>query len=298
MSSRSRYLGGSDAAAALGISPYKTPFQLWLEKTGQTDGNATETAPMRWGTKLEAVVADAYAEQTGRTITDGPRLVDGFRAGSLDRITVPIPGDDIRIVEIKTARRGDGWGEVGTDDIPLHYAAQGLHYLSLLPRAVACDFPVLISGSDFRIYTLHRDDALIAQLVEAEVAWWRRHVEGNQPPEPLTTQDYQRRWRTIEGKVVRLDDVGVATARELANIRERMKFYAKAEEEVSNRLRAMIGDGEVAEGPDGAVVATWKEQEARPLDVEAVRAAHPEIAEKLTKVTTSRVLRLKIKEEK
>lgn len=250
---------------------------------------------MRWGTKLESVVAEAYAEHTGRCVVDGPTLADGFRVGHLDRITVASAQDGLRVVECKTARSGDGWGEEGTDEIPEHYAAQGYHYLSLVPYAVACDFPVLIAGSDFRVYTLQRDDRLIAALVEQERAWWERHVEGMVPPDPLTTSDYQRRWRAIAGKVARLDDVGVATAVELARIKARIKFLKDAEEEVGNRLRAVIGDAEAAEGPDGGLVATWREQERSSFDLHRFREDHPQLAAAYEKASRTRTLLLKVK---
>ena len=62
---RRQGIGGSDAAAAVGLSPWKTRLELWLEKTGQTP-DREETPEMRRGTLLEPVVKQLYADATGR----------------------------------------------------------------------------------------------------------------------------------------------------------------------------------------------------------------------------------------
>ena len=63
-------IGSSDAAAAVGLHPYKSPLQLWMEKTGRdshlpkVDPN-DDHSPMYWGTLLEPIVAAHYTRRTG-----------------------------------------------------------------------------------------------------------------------------------------------------------------------------------------------------------------------------------------
>ena len=57
---RKQGIGGSDAAVACGISRYKSPVELWLEKTGQLPNQEAGEAAY-WGTQLEPFVrADPY----------------------------------------------------------------------------------------------------------------------------------------------------------------------------------------------------------------------------------------------
>ena len=161
-------LGGSDAPAALGISPWRTPYDLYLEKTGQ--GSAViETEPMLWGTLLEPVIVGEYLRRTGRSFLAQEEML---RHPSYPWMIAHLDGavyDPLkpRILEVKTARDGRGWGEPGSDEIPLHYLVQMHHYL-VVSGAVVADLAVLIGGSDFRVYEIRADAAIAGQLVERE----------------------------------------------------------------------------------------------------------------------------------
>lgn len=175
---RSRGIGASDAAAAVGLNPYFSAVELWQQKRGELapfEGNEAT----KWGKLLEPAVRQEYAEQTGRVVrlpTD--TLVDAKRPFMLchpDGVT-----DDGRLYEGKTARFGDGWGEPGSDQVPEHYLIQCQHAM-LVTGLVVCDVAVLIGGQDFRLYELHADLDLQETLAEAEADFWR-HVETGERP--------------------------------------------------------------------------------------------------------------------
>src|SRR5215467_5251886 len=111
-------LGGSDAAPALGLSPYKSPLALFLEKHQPTPTPGPEMlASFRWGNLLEPVIRQEYSDITKRVV----RLPSGtlrhpkhkFMLAHLDGVTA-----DDRVFEAKTARTADGWGKTGTDEVP------------------------------------------------------------------------------------------------------------------------------------------------------------------------------------
>ena len=145
LKSRATGIGGSDAAAILGLSRWKSPFQVYQEKRGEA-AQTPDNASMRWGRYLEPVVRQAYADDTGRAV----RLPDGlvrhqqhtFMIANLDGVT-----DDGRVVEIKTARTSQGWGEPGSDQVPQEYLLQAQHHMAVTGLVVA-DVAVLIGGSD------------------------------------------------------------------------------------------------------------------------------------------------------
>lgn len=102
-------IGGSDAPIILGVSPYKTPVELWQEKTGQTEPpNLDSVEVIQWGNLLEDVVADEFSRRTGlklrrvnETLSDRR---DPFLMAHLDRRVV----GERALVEIKTTRGLDG----------------------------------------------------------------------------------------------------------------------------------------------------------------------------------------------
>lgn len=172
-------LGGSDAAVALGISPFSTPLQLYLEKRGEIPP-VEETEPMRWGKLLEPVIRQRYSDITGRTVRVPPFL----RHPQHEFITAHPDGvtDDNRLFEAKTARSAEGWGEPGTDQIPRFYLIQVQHYMLVTATPVA-DVSVLVGGSDFRTYEVPADPELQEMIVDGEVEFWKR-VKDGVPPEP------------------------------------------------------------------------------------------------------------------
>lgn len=69
---RSKYLGGSDVGAILGLSPYKTPLDVWLEKTGK-HSEQKDSLPLRFGSFAESFVASEYARATANSLTEYPK---------------------------------------------------------------------------------------------------------------------------------------------------------------------------------------------------------------------------------
>lgn len=178
LQTRRRGIGASDAAAALGLNPYSSPVELWLEKLGRTppfEGNAAT----RWGNLLEPAVRQEYAEQTGRVV----RLpLDTLHHKSVPYLLCHPDGitDDGRLYEGKTARFPDGWGEPGSDQIPHHYLLQVQHAMMVCELEVA-DVAVLIGGQDFRLYEVRADRELQDVMLEGEAVFWQ-HVEREQAP--------------------------------------------------------------------------------------------------------------------
>lgn len=174
-------LGGSDAAPALGLSPYKSALELFVEKRERRDLSAAQLSAFRWGNLLEPVIRQEYADITKRTV----RLPSAtlrhakwpFMLAHVDGIT-----DDKRVFEAKTSRVAEGWGQSGSDEVPHHYLIQVQHYLAVVGFAVA-DIAVLIGGSDFRVFEVPADKELQEMIIEGEHDFWKM-VEHGTPPEP------------------------------------------------------------------------------------------------------------------
>ena len=176
---RRNWIGGSDAAAAINMNPYRSPYDLWQEKLGLVPPFEGNEATL-WGKLHEPVIRQQYAERTGNVV----RLPEGV----IKHPTIPfaavhpdgIVPESKRLYEGKTARYSDGWGQDGTDEVPQHYLIQCQHGMGCLGYDVT-DLAVLIGGSELRIYTIEADKELQALIFAQEAKFWDC-VRHNIPP--------------------------------------------------------------------------------------------------------------------
>ena len=237
-------LGGSDAAPALGLSPYRSALELFLEKREQRAPSSAQLAAFRWGHLLEPVIRQEYANVTGRVV----RLPQGtlrhpkhsFLVAHLDGVT-----DDQRVFEAKTARSADGWGKPGTEEVPHHYLIQVQHYLAVTGFDVA-DIAVLIGGSDFRIFEVPADPELQTMIIEGELDFWRM-VQTGQPPEPdfdrTDVHELMRRlYPGTDGRTVTATEDDYHHRRVYQNALEMAKGYTLLADQTKAHLLHMMGN--------------------------------------------------------
>jgi putative phage-type endonuclease len=179
---RTQFIGSSEIAACMGLSRWKTPLQLWSEKTGQVDSpDLSENEYVEWGSRLEAVVAEKFAEKHDvKLMAYKKRFVHPeypFIQCELDRIIV---GTD-EIVEIKTANawKYKEWQE--EEDIPLEYIYQVQLALGLSKRRIG-HIAVLIGGNTYLEKTIEFDQELYDQMIERAVDFWQNYVEKDVAP--------------------------------------------------------------------------------------------------------------------
>jgi len=268
-------LGGSDAAAACGLSKWKSRFALWMEKCGFAPG-AEENEPMRWGTKLEPIVRQEYANRTRRTvITPGVILRHPKYSFVLANPDGIIDGEQ-RGYEGKTARSDNGWGEPGTDEIPEEYGLQCQHYMAVTGLPVF-DVAVLIGGSDFRIYEVEADYELQELLLEREAEFWRM-VETQTEPEATSVVDTRIRWPKSAMRTVVATTEDETLANELAMTKATIKKLEAYEDSLTAKLQQHMADAEGLALPSGQLLATWKSAKgATRFDVDTFKVDYPDL---------------------
>jgi putative phage-type endonuclease len=266
-------IGGSDAPAILGVSRFATPLDVYFDKRGLVPDRPPNGA-MEWGTRLEPLVRQAYAEATGRTVRVPTTILrhptHAFMLGSIDGVT-----EDGRLVEIKTSRSAEGWGEPGSDEVPDAYLVQVQHYLTVTGLTLA-DVAVLIGGSDFRLYEVPADPDLQATLIDIEGAFWDR-VQRGDPPDPVTYADAQKRWPTSSARIVQAPAEVFEAVQRLHAAKVRETEAEKEADALQAAICAAMGEGDVLVYGD-ATLATWKAGKA-PLrfNTDAFKAAHPDL---------------------
>lgn len=280
-------IGGSDVAAILGLSKWRTKLDIYLDKIGESPEQLDNSA-MQFGRILEPVLLDHYFNLTGFKRTSFPSIIrhplHDWMIGSLDGLT-----QCGRVVEIKTARTADGWGQEGTDEIPNYYTTQVQHYLAVSGREVA-DVAVLIGGSDFRIYTVEADLALQDAIIELEQEFWQRVID-RRPPDPVSAADVMKIYpKSLESSIEATPSM-LSKIASLAALNEQIKNAEKQADKLKTELQIIIGENSGIT-MDGKPLCTWKTHDASRFDQTAFKESHPELFEEFKKLSSTRVFRL------
>jgi putative phage-type endonuclease len=293
-------IGGSDAAAVVGLDPFRSPLMLWLEKTGRA-GDSRDSEAMALGRALEPTLRDVFSERTGLFVTlPDSALVhpeyDYVRC-NLDGLVYEsgpafvVEGEPLGIFEAKTAGLHD-------PERATRWRIQVLHNLAV----TGCDHAWLCSlsggrgGMSVTIEEVERNDADIAVLLDIEHEFWWRHVVADVPPPglgyPAEAPALAQAFPGGDVDGFELDEHG----RELLFALRVAKGAAKETGEVLARaevdMRAYLGDREVALC-DGIEAVTYKAHERRSLDTAALRADHADLVAKYERPQSVRRLLVK-----
>lgn len=279
---RRKGVGGSDIAAIMGLSPFKTAYQVYQEKRKEVadwkGNNATE-----WGKRMEPAIRQWYSDQTGRAVRLPEKIMyhtkHPFMLASLDGFT-----DDRRVVEIKTTRSGKGWGEPGTGEIPDYYAVQVHHYMIVTGFEVA-DIPVSIAGGSPELYTVEADGEIAEMIIKACADFWRRVQDGN-PPDPVTYSDAVARFGKIRAEgVITASQMAENAVAELRHIRSQITSLETDEEGIKGRLITFLGDaGDTLVDSSGNTLLTYKMSKGRrTFDSKAFEKDNPDLYNKYIK---------------
>ncbi len=270
-------LGGSDVGAILGMSKYRTPVDVWAEKTGRTAPIESSLA-MRFGSFAEQFVADEYEAQTGNAVERYTAMLRHQSApliGHVDRLVIPegqkkashkgeIRTD--RLLEAKTANafaafNADEWGPAGTDAVPMAYLVQVATY-RILTGCKHADLAVLFGNSELRVYHLERDTELEQMIIARATEWWRNHVIADVAPAPVNEDDIRLLYpRSAPLKTIEADYTISSAVDALRAIRRVIKEREADAEAAYLALKAYMADSE-ALTMGGQTLATWKSAKA------------------------------------
>lgn len=279
LAARRHGIGGSDALAVLGLSPYSSRYSVWAEKSGLLKDDRDNEA-MAWGRKLEPIIAEEFEARTGiRTTTCGlMRHTDRpWQIASVDRLT-----DDGGVLEIKTtsAYRAGDWSD---DQIADAAEAQLQHYLAVtgLDHGYAA---ALIGGQRLEIRHVTRDDRLIRVLTDAEAELWDMVQQGTPPAldgSDATARALAQLYPGADpGRTVELDDRAVTRLRASLGWAEEIKTLGEQRDAVRNEITAAMGTATEAVH-NGQPVATWRPTGR--FDAAAFTTDHPGLAAEFTR---------------
>lgn len=285
---RQRGIGGSDCAAACGLSRWKSRLMLYLEKTS-AEIEDIDNEPMYWGRTMEPILRMEFAGRTGLKVQEVPFTFAcreyPWMMANIDGV-VTDPDGTKALLEIKTA---NGFAvKEWENGLPQEYYLQIQHYLQVtdLPKAYVA---VLIGGNRFHWEPVARDEETIQSIISLEADFWKYVEKGVQPPVDEQSSDglavlYPKSDSQTSIILPEEADNIIAGYTEIKNVIDELKPEL---DKYENQLKAMIKTAACAKTPQGYTVK-WQTTSSSRIDTTRLKKEKPEIAAEFTNTSTSR----------
>lgn len=289
-------IGGSDVGAILGVNKYKTPFEVYLDKTEPITEIKEQSESAYWGDQFEEVVAKEFEKRTGKKVRRDRKHYKNseypFMVANIDRKVV---GENA-ILECKTANQylASEWKD---DEIPASYLLQVQHYL-FVTGSERGYIAVLIGGQKFVWKEVPRDEELIKIIVDAEKDFWKKvqdktppALDGSSAAEKYLSEKYKN------SEVGKVEELGFEYKDKLKNyfeLKEQKEALEYQIKEIENQVKNDLKDAELGIVPGYSI--SWKSISSNRPDSKKLKSEYPEVYKEVLKEIKSR--RFSIKEDK
>lgn len=255
---RHKGIGASDTPIIMGYSTYKTPYQLYLEKTGSINPDEEITEQQYWGNALEPLIIKRFSEENGCNIT----FPDTVYHPNYPFIFANLDGwieSENAVIEAKCANsfQRKEWDMALTDGIPLVYLIQVAKQCAIT-NATRGYCAVLIGGMEYKQFIYERDTVLEELIIESDKQFWHC-VQNRIEPDPMNTSDCRLKFPTpspdkISNSNFRTENALVG----LMDVKAIIKDLTDQEDKLKMQLMSHMGDAEYLMGQYGELLATWK----------------------------------------
>lgn len=278
-------LGGSDAAVATGLSRWKTPFQLWSEKTNRIQPTkAGESA--YWGSVMEPILRQEFAKRSGFKVKE---IHAFFRSVNHPYMLANIDGcvdlgnGQYALLEIKTA--GAYAVQDWADGLPVEYFLQIQHYLYVTGLETAF-VAVLLGGNKFENKQIDRDNDTIGNIVKLEGEFWSYVTKDVPPPIQAKDSDFLGTiYPKSEAKITTLPPEAADWIKDYNAAVAVMAEAKTSKEEAEAKFKAELKDADTA--IIGNTKISWKSSTTNRLSSDKVKILLTEEQLKSCTTTTS-----------
>jgi len=250
---RKKYIGGSDIAAVMGVSRWKTPLQLWAEKTGEVEPeDISSKEPVEMGIELEETVARIWTKRTGRKVRRAPKNYRhpelGYVRCQVDRL---VEGTD-ELLECKTC---SAWNakEWEGEEIPTEYILQVNWQLGITGRRIG-HIAVLIGGQKFLYKEILFDKGLFRDQVNAAVNFWTMVIDRTPPVAEAADNSFMVELYPKAGAEIKAATQEIIDALAmLQQTKAQIIDLEKTKKEIEAKIKAVIGDNLGLDTPEYVV---------------------------------------------
>lgn len=257
---REKGIGATDVAVIMGLSPYKTPYELWLEKTcRKQEEPILNDSRLRLRHAHEETIAREYAAQREVKLKRVNQTVYHkklpFMFCHLDRVII----GQKKIVECKSSSgfMRPIWGENGSDEAPIHYILQVQHQLACTEYQDA-DIAALIDIDDYRIYPMPRNEKIITKIEDTCKNFWYEHVLKDVPPEPSNRADLKLMYPSNNGKFIDSTLEIEMLINAIGYQKEKIKSIESEKDRQEKELIQFIADNDGIIDVEGKILVTFQ----------------------------------------
>ena len=302
--SRAGGIGGTDAAAILGLSPWKRPIDIYAGKVNPQAQPELNKECLYWGSALEPIVRGRYAERFGVEVIAPDAIKTFFPNSRPWRDSTLVIGREPWMLgapdgwinsvrnglEVKcSSRKSEEWGDEGSDEVPAHYLVQVAWYMAVMD-APAWNFAVLFSGNSLSQYRVQRDMALERDIIEAARSFWHDNVLKQVEPLIDESESYgkylARKFSLNSGAIIKNPSPElVEWAVKMKQADDEEKDAKERKTLANNQLRALVGEAQKAITPLGTI--GWIRPSARYIVdyralAEKYKLTQPEVLKEFT----------------
>jgi len=290
---RRQGIGGSDAAAIVGLDRYRSAFDVYAEKIGLKPEQPDNEA-MRQGRDLEQYVAERFMEATGKKVRRRNAMLQHpeypFMIANIDRWVV---GENAGL-ECKTTSVLNR-AKFSQGEFPPNYYVQCVHYMAVT-GAEHWYLAVLVLNKAFHVFTIERDEAEIEALIEAEKHFWENHVLKQIPPTPDGSETTSEVIKQLFPEAREREEVVLFgyedKIEQYLELDVRVKELECERDKLKQELQLAMADAEI--GRAQGYVVEWKNQVRQSLDTKKLKSEQIEIYEKYLKpAQTVRMFKIK-----
>ena len=264
---RTKGIGGSDVSVIAGVNPFRSIFQLWLEKTGQIEPEETENENTHFGNVLEPVVKREFSKRTGLKVRAKRALLQSeeypFMLADLDGVIYE--NGKMNLFEAKTASAYKQ--EIWEKGIPEEYVLQVQHYMAVT-GAEKTYLAALVGGNRFYWKVVRRDEQKIAEIIALEKAFWEENVLAGKEPVPdgsgATTDFLNEKYASSNGNTILLPEEALGLCRRYEELSGQLNELQDKKDAVSNQLKNFLKNNE--SGVIGEYRVTWKQVTSTTFD--------------------------------
>ncbi len=284
---RKKGIGGSDAAKVAGLSRWGTPFEVYQDKLNLAEARET-TEAMKIGSALEPIILDKYESLTGHHVKRDNETIfnkkNKFMLATVDGLVT----DKNIIVEAKTAKNSNGWGEARTCDIPVDYLCQVAHYCAVLDVPTAHIIVFFKFNESYELYKYDRNENLETALVKKECHFWNNHIVPQIPPAITKVSQAKVAYKFAEEVTAFADNETKKKFGKLRSLINKKKELEALEDELKTDLMLTMGVASELKDGEGNKLISWKNVTSERFDTTQFKQSNPDLYRQFVKEQTIR----------